>query len=195
MQHALFDTMARQTEERCQHALAAARETAGGIVSEAREKAAKRRADALERTQRELDRLAQRTRQLAEMQAEQDALSMRQRVSDEVLHSVKAELARIAASPEFPPILEALLAEIMAVAPERAEVIAPVAQAQACRQWLAAHGYGHIPVLESAALKDGVSVQDTQRSSRITNSLSSRFHKLEDRARKVCAQTLFGGTA
>lgn len=187
--------MTRQIEDRCQRALAAARQTADGIVAEAREKTAKRRADAVERTQREVAQLAQRTRQLAEMQAEQDALSMRQRVSDEVLHSVEGELERIAASREFPAILEALLAEVMTVAPEKAEVIAPAAHAQACRQWLAAHGYGHIPVLESATLKDGVSVQDAQRSSRITNSLSSRFHKLEDRARKVCLQTLFGGTA
>lgn len=187
--------MTRQIEDRCQRTLAASRQTADGIVSEAREKTAKRHADAVERTQRELAQLAQRTRQLAEMQAEQDALSMRQRVSDEVLHSVEGELERIAASQEFPAILEALLAEIMTVAPEKAEVIAPAAHAQACRQWLAAHGFGHIPVLESVSLTDGVSVQDAQRSSRITNSLSSRFHKLEDRARKVCLQTLFGGTA
>ena len=195
MQNALLNTMSRQIEGRCQQVLAAAQHTAGAIVSETREKAAKRRADTLDRTQREVDRLAERMRQLAALQAEQDALSMRQKVSDEVLHSVETELARMAASPEFPAILEDLLAEVMKVAPESAEIIAPVAHAQRCRQWLAAHGYGHVNVLESTSLEDGVSVQDAQRSIRITNSLSSRFRKLEDQARKVCLQTLFGGTA
>jgi len=126
------------------------------------------------------------------VQAEHQAHSMQQAVADEILHSVDAELDRIAAGPEFPAILEALLRELMTVAPERAEVLAPPAHVERSRQWLASHGHAGVPVVPNAALLDGVAIQDAERTFRVTNSLSSRFHKLENEARKICLRLLFG---
>jgi vacuolar-type H+-ATPase subunit E/Vma4 len=192
MQHVLLDTMARQVEQGCEERLAAARAEADAIVSEARERADKRYAEGIERAQREVDRLARRARELAAVQAKQQSHSMQQAVADEILHSVDAELDRIAEGPEFPGILDALLRELMATAPENAEVLAPPAHVERCRQWLAANGHAGVPVVPHAALHDGVAIQDAQRTFRVTNSLSSRFHKLENEARKICLRLLFG---
>lgn len=192
MQHVLLDTMARQVEQGCEQRLAAARSEVEGIVTEARERAAKRYTDTIERTKRDVERHAQRVRELAALQAGQQAHSMKQAVADEILNSVAAALARVAEGPEFPGILEVLLSEIMTVAPPQAEVLAPPAHIERCRQWLASNGHAGTPVVPNDALRDGVAVQDTQRSFRITNSLSSRFGKLENEAREVCLRLLFG---
>ncbi len=192
MQHALLDTMARQVEQRCVERLAKARETAEVLIADARRKAAEKSAETLQHTKREVEHQAERARHLASLQVELEARSMRQAVADEVLRSVEAELARIAESSVFPPILEALLEEVMTAAPFQAEVVVNAVHAERCRSWLSAHGHGAVPVVESTALRDGVAVQDVKRSYRITNSLSSRFQKLEGEARRICLQTLFG---
>lgn len=192
MQHVLLDTMARQVEQGCETRLAAARTEAEAIVAEAREKAGKRYAEGIDRAKRDVERLARRARDLAAVQTEQQAHSMQQAVADEILHSVDAELDRIAAGPDFPAILDALLREIMTVAPNDAEVLAPPAHVERCRQWLANNGHARVVVVPYAPLQDGVAIQDAQRTFRITNSLSSRFHKLENEARKICLRLLFG---
>jgi len=184
--------MARQVEQGCEERLATANAEAEAIVAEARDRAAKRYAEAIERAKRDADQLAKRARDLAAVQAEQQAHSMQQAVADEILHTVDAELDRIAESPAFPAILEALLREVMTIAPAQAEVLAPPAHVERCRQWLASNGHAGIPVVPGATLRDGVAVQDAQRTFRVTNSLSSRFLKLENSARKVCLRLLFG---
>jgi vacuolar-type H+-ATPase subunit E/Vma4 len=192
MQHALLDTMTRQVEHACEERLATARTEAEAIVAEARQRAADRYAESIERTTREVNRLAQRARDLAAVQADQQAHSLQQAVADEVLRAVGAELERIAEGPEFPGILDALLREVMAAAPAQAEVLAPPAHVERCREWLATNGLAGVPVIPTGELRDGVAVQDVNRTFRITNSLSSRFKKLENNARKVCLRLLFG---
>lgn len=192
MQHALLDTMAGQVEQRCQERLVKARKEAEAIVAAAREKAAKQRSETLDRTNREMERLAERARELAALQVDLEALSMRHAVADEVLQSVHDELARIAEGPGFPAVLESLLAEVMRAAPPQAEIVAPVGRGDVCRDWLNANGHAGLPISESAALKDGVAVQDPARTFRVTNSLSARFQILENQARQVCLGTLFG---
>jgi vacuolar-type H+-ATPase subunit E/Vma4 len=195
MREALFETMARQVAQRCEQIIGAAEEEAKSIVSEAQRTAQRRHDAAVAQVKREVERLAARARELAAVKAEHDALTMQQEVANEVLGQVEGELKGLAQSPRFPEILDALLAEIMANAPKDAVVLAPVAHEQRCREWIRSHGYSDVSVQASPYLVDGVAMQDAQRTYRVTNTLSSRFQKVKNDARKVCMRTLFGAEA
>jgi vacuolar-type H+-ATPase subunit E/Vma4 len=195
MQQALFDTMARQVADRCQAALDAARAEAGSIVKEARERADLRRKEAVSAAQRDVSRLAERAQQLLAVEAEHESLTMEQSIADEILRSVGVELEKAAQSPKFTAIFDALLAELMADAPKDALVTVPVSFGDRTKSWLQQHGLGGVTVQESAEIRDGCSMQDAARTYRVTNALSSRLNKLQNEARKVCLNALFGGGA
>jgi V/A-type H+-transporting ATPase subunit E len=184
--------MSRRVAEECDVLLARARGEAEGIVAEARRKAQQQRKEALARAHGEMKRLADRARELGAIQAEQETLTMEQAVADEVLQSVRSELEGIAARPDFGTILDALLAELAPVAPPDGLVLAPTGFGDRCRAWLRQNGHSGVAVEESGSLRDGVAVQDRGKTFRITNTLSSRFNKLENEARKACIHALFG---
>lgn len=192
MQQALFDTMARQVADRCQAMLDAARAEAGVILKEAREHADQRRRDAVHAAEQEVQRLAERARQLLAVEAEHESLTMEQSIADEVLRSVSFELEKAAQSPKFPAIFDALLAELMTDAPKDALVTVPVSFGERAKTWLQQHGYPDVTVQESPSMRDGCSMQDAAHTYRVTNSLSSRLSKLQNEARKVCLRALFG---
>jgi len=195
MQQPLFDTMARQVADRCQAVLDSARAEADSIVTEARGRADARLGEAVRVAENDARRLADRARQLLAVQSEHESLTMEQSVADEILRSVGVELQNIAKSPKFPEIFDALLTEIMAGAPKEALVKVPLSYGDRARAWLKQHGHGGVTVEESAAMIDGCAMQDAARTYRVTNSLSSRLSKLQNEARKVCLDALFGGGA
>lgn len=192
---ALIDTMASQVAERCQAMLDAARAEAGAILKDARERAVQRRDSAVAATEKDVARMAERARQLLAIEAEHESLTMEQAIADEILHQVSAELEKAAQSPDFPEIFIALLAEVMAEAPKDALVTVPTGYGERARAWLREHGYGEVTVQESPAMRDGCAMQDKAHTYRITNTLSSRLSKLQNEARKVCLEALFGGKA
>ncbi|HRI88115.1 MAG TPA: V-type ATP synthase subunit E [Candidatus Hydrogenedentes bacterium] len=192
MQQALFDTMARQVADRCQAQLDAARAEADRITGEARARAEQRLNESLAAAKHEVSRLGDRARQLLAIEAEHESLTIEQSISDEILKMVGSELEKVATSPKFPEIFDSLLAEVMTIAPKDAIVTVPSAFADRARAWMQQHGHGGVTVQESSALRDGCAMQDVARTYRVTNTLSSRLNKIENDARKVCLETLFG---
>ena len=168
-----------------------AREEAAKIREEAHKRAEQRREDTLAAVESELASLARRSRERVEAEAHMVTLTTKDTITNEVLDSVSAELASIAASPEFPGTLDALLAELMAEAPEDVIVLAPPAHVDHCKRWLEAHGRGGLPVEPLASLADGVAVQDRGRKFRFTNTLSARFKMREGELRKHALNQLF----
>ncbi len=191
----LLDLMSAQIAAQREEIAKKAGEEAARIQEEARERAENRRKDTLTAVESELASLAKRSRERVEAEAHMVTLTTKDTITNEVLDSVSRELAAIAAGPEFPPILNALLAELMADAPADVVVLAPPAHVDHCTQWLASNGYGHLSVEPLASLTDGVAVQDRNHKFRYTNTLTARFKKQEGELRKIALRQLFPATA
>lgn len=187
----LLDLMSAQIAGQREALLLAARDEAAQIAQRARERAEQRRSETLSAAQRELASIAKRSRERTEAEAQMVTLTMKDTITNEVLAEVAEELARIAAGPGFPEILDALLAELMAEAPSDVVVLAPPAHAGHCKQWLESHGYGHLAVEPETRLADGVAIQDRARKFRFTNTLSARFNMREGALRKASLNRLF----
>src|SRR5690606_38856391 len=99
---------------------------------------------------------------------------------------------RITNSAEFPALLEAMLAELMTVAEGDVVVLGPESHLDTVKNWLASNGREGVPVEASREMRDGVAVQDPQRTYRISNTLSGRFRSVREEARKQCMLGLFG---
>lgn len=188
---ALLETMAQQAAEECSQTVSHARDEQDAILREARAQSDARRETLLHTTADEMDALDKRWLLKGEAGAAKAALVVQNDAVREVLEGVRAEIGRMAEGPEFRAVIEALLAEVMAVAPENVIVLAPGPHVGHVRQWLGTNGYNGIPVEDAPALLDGVAVQDRERSFRISNTLSGRFARVEQAARKLCMETLF----
>ena len=189
---ALFDTMSTGIAAQCEANLDSAREEAATIASEAIAKTAAQRESALSATQSEMSLLDERWRQKAEAEATKAALAMKKTAVNKVLGEVQDAIDRIVKGPTFPMVLDSLLAEVMAIAEDDVVVLAPEAQVEGVQQWLSSHGHGGLKVEGSAALRDGVAVQDPARTYRISNTLSGRYSRVELEIRKICMTGLFG---
>ncbi|MBX7256278.1 MAG: hypothetical protein K1Y02_07935 [Candidatus Hydrogenedentes bacterium] len=192
MQQALMDTMARLTAQQCEDKLAEARQKADAIIADAKAKAESRRTKALEQAHAEAERLAKRALELAMRAAENETMTMEHAVADEVLVSAGVELERLAKSERFPGILEGMLAELVAYAPKTGIILAPSAHVEVCQAWIQKQGLSGLSVQPDPYLADGVAYQDAEHTYRITNSLSARFAKVQNEARRICLETLFG---
>lgn len=190
---ALLETMAQQAAEECGQTVSRARDEQDTILKEARAQSDARRETLLHTTAEEMDALDRQWLLKGEAGAAKAALVVQNDAVREVLEEVQAEIGRMAQGPEFRAVLEALLAEVMAVAPENVIVLAPGPHVGHVRQWLDKNGYSGIPVDGAPALLDGVAVQDRERSFRISNTLSGRFARVEQAARKLCMEALFEG--
>ena len=115
---ALLDIMTKQVEAERDEILSRANAEAARIRENAESRAAQKRTQTLAALDTELEAQATSSRERAEAAAEMVALTTKDTVTDELLDEVRAELKRIAASPEFKDVLSALLAELMADAPE-----------------------------------------------------------------------------
>ena len=187
-----FDAMKREAQARCEKILENAHQEAARIVAEARQTAAENRSRTVEQERQRAQAQREDARQRAQAEAERANMTMRERVADRILDAVHEELRRVAQSPEFRGILCLLLAETIEEAPADPVVLAPPEHAAACREWLDAHGKGHIPVESEDRLWDGVAVTDAKRTVRLTNTLTRRFEKCRASARKAALRRLFG---
>ena len=189
----LYDTMTRDAAQECEAIRAQAQAEAGAIEQEARDTAAAVHETTWARVNAEKTRLDALARQRAEGEVQTLSLAMRHQVADEVLAEVAEAFKRIAAGADFPAVLEALLEEALEDAPADVIVRVPAAHLERCRDWLRRNGRGQADVQPSKALWDGVAVEDRAHTYRITNALTTRFHKLEPVARKLSLERLFGG--
>jgi len=192
---ALLDIMSAQVEAERNDVLAQARAEADEIRQAAADRAAEKRERTLAELKAELDTAAARSKERAEAAAEMVALTTKDTVTDELLRSVQQELKARAAAPEFADTLSALLAELMPEAPEGGTVLVPPQFEDHCREWLEQNGHGGVNVKPSATVHDGVAVEDANHKFRVTNTLSTRFERLEGSLRKYCIEALFGGGA
>ena len=189
---ALLDTMARQVDEVYDGNLSAASESAEAILEEARQDCAALEEKTLASTAAEMDVLAERWRQKAEAEAAKAALVVQHDALHAVLEKVSEEIREIVSSDEFGPILDALLAELMADAPPDVIALAPPDHLDRVKKWLASNGNDKVPVEGAPNRQDGVAIQDRDRTFRISNTLSGRFSRVEQEARKHCMMSLFG---
>ena len=187
--------MAQRVAEDCDNTLAQANGERDGILEEARVQTRSRREAVLKATQTEKEILDDRWRLKAETEAAKAALSLQNEAVLEVLQRVRHEIDAIVKGPRFPAVLDALLAEVMAVAPDNVVVLAPEAHLDRVRQWLSKNGKGSLQVDGSAAFWDGVAVQDASKTFRISNTMTGRFVRVEGAARKLSTGALFKGNA
>lgn len=189
----LLELMTRQVSQRREEILAEAQAQVEVIAQQARERAARRRTETLEAVEAEVRAASARARERTEAAAHMVVMTTKDAVADEVLRTTRERLRSLAGGPEFPGVLRALLAELMASAPEgEIVVLAPPAHADQCRAWLAEMGREDTAVEPLAALRDGVALQDRDRTFRVTNTLSRRFDKREGALRRHCLRRLFG---
>lgn len=188
----LFDTMARQVTEQCAGTLSEARQEAEAIQADARTKSNESWQSAMKTVDAELKLLEERWDQKARAEAAKAELAVQNEAVEAVLASVRVKIREAVEGPEFPQILKALLTEVMAVALEGVVVLAPESQIGHVKKLLSENGHGSLPVEGSSAVWDGVAVQDKQKTFRISNTLSGRYARVEDGARKLCMVTLFG---
>jgi len=195
MQAALFKTMAAGVAAECERLTAEARQEAERIVSEARQAAAQRGEAERARVQAELADLEKRAAATAKADGERDDLSMQHAVCDDVLDQVRDEARKIAESPDFPRVLNALMGEVLRESPPDVMLQVPEAHLEHCREWLHLYSFDDVELEPSAELKDGVAVQDKARTFRIANTLTGRLTRLEGQARRDILSRLFGDTA
>lgn len=189
----LLALMTQQAEAERAGIVSQAEVEAARIVAQARDEANAARERALRTAEAELTAAAQRGRERAEAEAHMLVLTTKDTVASEILGAVQAELARVAAGPGFGAVLEQLLAEVLDGADNDIVVLAPPAHAAAVRSWLEANGRAALAVEEAPFLKDGVAIRDAARTYRVTNTLTTRFERLESALRRQAIESLFGG--
>ncbi len=188
---ALLDTMARQVDEVYNGNLSAASESAEGILDETRQDCAALEKETLESTAAEMEALAERWRQKAEAEAARAALVVQNEAVHAVLDRVNEEIRQIVSGGKFPAILDALLSELIAEAPADVIALAPPDYVDRVRDWLSKNGHGSVPVESAPSMWDGIAVQDRDRTFRFSNTLTGRFSRAEQKARRICMTSLF----
>lgn len=189
----LLEVMTREVEHDCARIQDSVRDEEVRLLATAREEAARRRNEAVLAAETELAEAAQRSRERAEAEAEMVVLTTKDTITDEILATVAGKLARIAETPEFPAVLQAMLEELLHDTEDVQVVLSPPEHVEYCRRWLADHGRGQLEIRGLDTLRDGVAVEDAQRSFRITNTFSARLSKQEGRLRKLCLERLLLG--
>lgn len=192
---ALLDTMSKQVAEQCGQRKDSATTDAEEILAEARAKSVAKRESLLASTDSEMELLDLRWRQKARAEAAKADLSMKNDAVKAVMANVEAEARTIAEGGGFAGILDSLLAEVMAVAEGDIVVLAPENHVDHVSAWLGGNGHDGIAVEGSAAMWDGVAIQNPERSYRISNTLSGRYRRVGQEARKLCMRSMFGSGA
>ncbi len=188
----VIESMSLQVAEQCESTLSEANREAEGIVDKARAQSVALREEALVAARHEMDALDELWRQKAEVEAARAGLVVQNEAVRAVLDKVSEENQRIVASDEFPATLDVLLSELMAVAPADVVALAPPDHCDHVREWLASNRYEKVPVEGALGMWDGVAVQDRARTFRISNTLTGRFSRVEQQARRICMMSLFG---
>lgn len=189
----ILKLMSEQAEARREEILARAEADASAIRESAQARAEARTQEGLAALERELETLGARSRERAEAEAHMVQFTTRDTIADELLGDVEKRLAEVAAGDGFGSILEALLSELMQDVQPGMVVLAPPAHTDHAKQWLDANGHGDLTVQPEPTLKDGVAIQDADRTYRVTNTLSARFRLQQDTLRRIALERLFGG--
>lgn len=192
---ALLETMARQVDEVYENNLSAARATVETILEETRQECASMEESTLQATSTEMDALAERWRQKADTEAAKAALSVQNDAVRAVLDRVQDEIRTLVTGEGFQSILDSLLHELMAAAEAEVVALAPEDHVDYVRGWLKKNGFPNVPVEGSSSMWDGVAIQDRDRTFRISNTLTGRFSRVEQNARRICSIALFGAHA
>ncbi|MDP7639210.1 MAG: V-type ATP synthase subunit E family protein [Candidatus Hydrogenedentes bacterium] len=192
---ALLDTMSKQVAAECDQRRANANGDAEAILAEARAKSAAKRESLTTSTDAKMELLDLRWRQKAEAEAAKADLSMKNEAVKAIMAEVEAKVRAIVEGDGFTEILDSLLAEVMAVAEGEVVVLAPDKQVGHVSAWLGDNGHGGVAVEASAHVWDGVAIQDPGRSYRISNTLTGRYRRVAEVARKICMRSLFGASA
>lgn len=195
MGSALLETMTAEVTEECEANIAAAQDEAATIKSEAETRAASQRETVEAVTETEMTRLDERYRQMAQAEASRADLVVKNDTVRAVMDKVHAEIRSIVSGDRFPAVLEALLGSLKDEIRSGLVVLGPEAHLEHIRGWLSKNGLEGVSVEASAELWDGVAVQDAERTYRISNTLTGRFGRVEQEARRVCMQTLFGNVS
>lgn len=189
----LFETMTSQVEAEREAHLAEARERASQIRADAEQEAQASREAALKAAAQEKELLDLRLRQKAQAEASKAELAMRNETVEAVMRRVEAEIKSIVEGPNFPKILDALLTSLMDAAGDGEYVVlAPEKHVDHVRQWLESHGHSGVPVEGSPSAWDGVALQDHAKTYRISNTLTGRYRRVGQEARRHCMVSLFG---
>ncbi len=189
-QSSLLRAMAREVEAQCRECMAEAGKQAAGIVSQATEKHAGRRAELLEAArQASVRQIAkERGRALADAARREEAFEGT--ITEEVLVETRMAIDGLAQSEEFTKVLEALLDEALRGLTGPLEVVAPTGKVDNCNRWLRSKGLDDVKVVPDGTMRDGIAVQDPQRSFRLTNTLSSRCAQIKSQIRQICSEKL-----
>ncbi|MFP4500490.1 MAG: V-type ATP synthase subunit E [Candidatus Hydrogenedentota bacterium] len=188
----LLELMTQQAAKERQERLAQAQAEADRLRQEAEQNARSQRDEAVSQLNAELEAEAQRAREHARASAKTQVLAARDTLADDLLSEVRAQLARLADGPDFAPVLEALLDELLEHAPAEAIVLVPPAYEDQVLNWLTHRGKAHMRVQADPELTGGVAIHDPEGHSRLSNTLDLRMHKVENEARRLCRQMLFG---
>lgn len=191
---ALLDRMTALAAKRRDDLLASARAEAERVIAEAHRQVEARRHEAQLAARQTAEHTRARRLAQAEQQAEKEALTLRDRVVADVLDQARQRAMELADTPQFEPILKALVREVVRDAPQNAVLEAPAAHAARCRQWLDAWDHRGVRVETSTHLRDGVALRDEERTWRVLNTLTGRFDRVLGQARRLCMHRLFEET-
>lgn len=195
MGSALLETMTAQVTEECEGNRAAAQQEADAIQAEAERKSAAQREATQSAIDAEMDRLDERWRQMAHAEASRADLVVKNDAVKAVMKKVESEIRRIVESNEFPAVLEALLASLATEIQGDVVLIGPEGHADHIKAWLSSNGHAGVAVETSADLWDGVALQDPAQTYRISNTLTGRYGRVEQDARRLCMVNMFGSDA
>lgn len=192
MGSALLETMTAQVTEECDGNRAAAQQEAEAIQAEADRKSAAQREATQSATDAEMDRLDARWRQMAHAEASRANLVAKNDAVKAVMQKVESEISRIVEGDDFPAILDALLASLATEIDGDVVLIGPEGHIDHIKSWLASNGHDGIGVEASTEFWDGVALQDPAQTYRISNTLTGRYGRVEQEARRLCTIQLFG---
>ncbi len=192
---ALNALLTEQAEARCAEIRAAGEAQARQIAEAADARIAERAQEAHATLDAELAGAHERAVERAQAEANMVVKTTRDQIADGLLERVRQDLAALANSEQMRDVIGKLLREVLGEAPQGGTVLAPPAHADFVREQVQQQGRGDLQVEAHPRLSDGVAVQDARQTYRVTNSLSSRYARLERQARRHAMQRLFGHTA
>ena len=188
----LADTMAKQVAAECETNRNQAQTQADDILSEAKSQADADRTSIMEETERSIHILDERWKLMAHAEASRAELSIKNDAVEAVMDTVRAEIERLVASDEFQDVLDLLLPSLMTAAADDSVVLGPEKHIEHVKAWLSSNGHSTRDVKISSELWDGVALEDPKHTYRISNTLTGRYGRVEQQARKLCMQNLFG---
>lgn len=198
MGSALLETMTAQVAEQCEANRAVAKQEAEAIQAEATGQAQAKRDALIAANDADMARLDERWRLMAHAEASRADLIVKNDAVLAILRKVESEIRAMVTSDKFPGVLEALLTSLLNEfdgSDDEAILIAPEAHVAHVESWLSSNGHKKMKVEASAEVWDGVALQDPARTYRISNTLTGRYGRIGQDARRLCMVKLFGETS